>query len=153
MKHLAKVILCTAITATVASPGFASEPFEDQIEARQAFFQVVKFNMGTLGAMVKGKRDYDSAVAEAAAKDIYSLTMLNNSLMWPAGSDNSASDETKAKPEFWSNSADVMEKHAAWNKAAEQLAADAGKGLDQLKASFGPVGKSCKSCHDNYRAK
>ncbi|WP_286237876.1 c-type cytochrome [Neptuniibacter halophilus] len=152
MKHLTKAALCTLFTATIALPAVAETPFEDQIEARQSYFQVLKHNMGLLGSMVKGKRDYDPAIADAAAKDIYLLSQLNNTLMWPAGSDLEQA-ETKAKPEIWQNGADVQEKFKALNTAAEQLAANAGQGADALKKSFGPVGKSCKSCHDDYRAK
>ncbi|RDE19413.1 cytochrome c [Motiliproteus coralliicola] len=152
MKHLAKLLVSGAVAASVASTVYAAEPFEEQIKARQGFYQVVKFNMETLGDMVKGKRDYDPVTAEAAAKNIYSLSTLNNSMLWPKGSDSSAAD-THAKAEIWSNFADVKQKHKAWNQAAEKLAANAGKGMGEMKASFGPVGKSCKSCHDDYKTK
>jgi cytochrome c556 len=36
-------------------------------------------------------------------------------------------------------------------EVAKLLAATKGNNLDQLKAAFGPVGQSCKSCHDNFR--
>ena len=36
-------------------------------------------------------------------------------------------------------------------KAAEAAAADASKGADAFKASFGEVTKNCKGCHDAYR--
>jgi len=40
-----------------------------------------------------------------------------------------------------------------YNAEAAVLAAEAGNGLDALRAAIGDVGKSCKGCHDEYRAK
>ncbi|MDP5360798.1 MAG: cytochrome c, partial [Paracoccaceae bacterium] len=36
--------------------------------------------------------------------------------------------------------------------ATATLASVAGDGLDAMKAAFGPVGQSCGSCHESYRA-
>jgi len=33
------------------------------------------------------------------------------------------------------------------------MAENAGNGLEALQSSIGDVGKSCKGCHDDYRAK
>jgi cytochrome c556 len=37
--------------------------------------------------------------------------------------------------------------------ASAALASVAGEGLDALRSKIGDVGKSCKGCHDNFRAK
>ncbi len=153
MKQLAKIALCSAMLATLSAPVMAEEPFEDEIDARQGYYQMVKFNFGVLGAMVKGKKDYDAEAATTAANNILTLSKLNNSMLWPKGSDNSQLDNTNAKPEIWENFADVKEKQGNWVAAVEKLASEAGNGPDALKKSFGPVGKSCKSCHNDYKAK
>ncbi|MGB0468843.1 MAG: c-type cytochrome [Pontibacterium sp.] len=156
MKSLLKAVVCSCVIAGTAAPAFAAEPFEAEIGARKALMQVVKFNMGPLGAMAKGKRDYDPALAEALAKNIYSTSVMDTSLMWPEGSDNSVealSEETKAKPGIWTNNADLQDKQKAWVDASEQMAASAGKGLDSLRKAMGPLGKSCKGCHKEYKAK
>ncbi|WP_299182291.1 cytochrome c [uncultured Neptuniibacter sp.] len=153
MKQLAKITLCTAMLATVTAPAVADEVFKDEINARQGYYQIIKYNFGILGAMVKGKKDYDADIASTAANNIYNLSKLNNGMLWPKGSDNSQLDNTKAKPGIWENFADVKQKQSDWQLAVEKLASDAGNDLDSLKKSFGPVGKSCKSCHDDYKAK
>ncbi|EAR62583.1 c-type cytochrome [Neptuniibacter caesariensis] len=152
MKQLAKIAICSAVLATASAPTMA-EAFKDEIKARQGYYQVIKYNFGVLGAMVKGKKDYDADTATTAANNIYNLSKLNNGMLWPKGSDNSQLDTTKAKPGIWENFDDVKQKHGNWQKAVKTLAGEAGNGLSSLKKSFGPVGKSCKSCHDEYKAK
>lgn len=153
MKQLVKIALCSAMIATVSVPAMAEDPFENEIKARQGYYQVIKYNFGVLAAMVKGKKDYDAEMANTAANNILTMSTLNNSQLWPKGSDNSQLDYTRAKPGIWENYPDVKEKSGNWKAAVETLAGEAGNGLDALKGSFGPVGKACKACHDDYKAK
>lgn len=156
MKTFAKTLLALSFGACVALPAMAEQPFEAEIEARKAHMQVVKYNMGILGAMAKGKRDYDAALADAVAKNLHAAATMNNMTMWPKGSDNSVeglSDLTKSKPELWAEDSEVGDKHQAWVDASATMATAAGQGLDSLKEAMGPLGKSCKGCHDAYKAK
>lgn len=153
MKPFLKIVLCSTLLSTASIPAIAADPFKDEIKARQSYYQVIKYNFGILGAMVKGKKDYDAALADSAANNILALSKLDNSQLWPKGSDNSQLDNTRAKPAIWENYPDVKEKSANWKAAVEKLAGNAGNGLGALKGSFGPVGKACKACHDDYKAK
>lgn len=61
--------------------------------------------------------------------------------------------KTRAKPAIWEKPEDFAAKTRAFQAAA--LAFDrTAKGDDAaaIKASFGEVGKTCKACHDPYRA-
>lgn len=147
-------ILLTSLTlATVSISSHAAEPFEAEIEARKAHMQVVKFNMGILGAMAKGSTEYKAEVAEVAAKNIHALSLLNNSAMWPEGSDEkSLSGKTTATVDIWKKPALIQENNQAWIKASDELAQKAGLGLSELRSSIGAVGKSCKGCHTNFRS-
>ncbi len=81
---------------------------------------------------------------------------MKNSPMWPKGSglDNAMlADKTAAKPEIWSTFPKVSEKHKVWTESTEALVKVAGNGVDALKTGLGPVGKSCKGCHDDFRQK
>ncbi|MDO6563595.1 cytochrome c [Amphritea sp. 1_MG-2023] len=157
MKMFVKSVLCATVLTAAAAPVMAEDfAFKDQIEARQGYFQMVKFNMGVLGAMAKGKRDYDADLAQAIANNLKNAGAMNNSLMWPKGSDMDAeglSDKTKAKAAIWQDGSEIGEKHQAFASATETMAANAGQGLDALREAIGPLGKSCKSCHTDYRAK
>jgi len=154
MNRAVKLLSTLSLAALVAFPAVAAEPFEDEVEARQAHMQLVKYNMGILGSMAKGKRDYNAEIATAVAQDMLSAATMNNMTLWPAGSDNTVDGlNTKAKPGIWAADSEVMEKHMAWVKASENMAAEAGKGLPALKKAIGALGKSCKGCHKPYKAK
>jgi cytochrome c556 len=157
MKRFVKAAACATVLATTALPVMAEDfPFEDQIEGRQGYFQMVKFNMGVLGAMAKGERDYDAKLAQAIADNLKNAALMDNALMWPKGSDMDAeglSGKTKAKAAIWQEGSDIGEKHENWVAAVNTMAENAGQGVDALRGAIGPLGKSCKACHKEYKAK
>ncbi|MFT6469772.1 MAG: cytochrome c556 [Neptuniibacter pectenicola] len=157
MEKFIKAVLCATVLATTVSPVMAEDfPFEDQIEGRQGYFQMVKFNMGVLGAMAKGERDYDAKLAQAIADNLKNAALMDNALMWPKGSDMDAeglSGKTKAKAAIWQEGSDIGEKHENWVAAVNTMAENAGQGVDALRGAIGPLGKSCKACHKEYKAK
>ena len=129
--------------------------FEKQIEARQSFMRVYAFNLGLLGSMAKGETSYDAQLATDAAENLLANAKMKNSAMWPAGSDADAEglkDKTWAKAVIWSNFAEVGEKHQALTDALTTMAAEAGNGLDAVRANMGAVGDGCKGCHESFRA-
>lgn len=147
IKH---AILGLALAGTVAIPAIA-EDFEDQIEGRKAYMQVLKYNMGILGGMAKGQIDYDSALASAAAKNMAAAASMDNGSMWPPGSGLDKVSGTDAKPEIWSTYPKVAEHGEAFDKAAIAMVDLAGKDLKSLRKGMGALGKSCKSCHDDFK--
>ncbi len=154
MKTLLKIVSVAALASAMVAPVASAENFKDEVKTRKAHMQVVKYNMGVLAGMAKGKREYDSALADAAANNMLKLSSMNNMALWPKGSDNEAlGDKTKAKPAIWAADSKVGEKHQAWAKASENMAAVAGQGLGNLRQAMGPLGKSCKGCHSDYKAK
>lgn len=141
------------VLATLASAAYAAD-FSKQIKARKAAMQVYAFNMGQLAPMVKGKVPYNAQAASNAAGNILAVATMKNGAMWPKGSDASSpglDGKTRAKPEIWSTYPKVAEAGKAMAAAAQKLAAEAGNGLDALKANFGAVGKGCGGCHKPFR--
>ena len=152
-----KLITAMSFASLLACSSFtlAVEPLEAEIGSRQAFMQVLKFNIGILGDMAKGSREYDSKQAAAVAKNIHSASLMDNSAMWPMGSDNSNSKvpvKTKALPAIWTDYPTVVERHKSWIEASATLAAKAGNGLSDLRTHLGAVGDACKACHKKFRA-
>ncbi len=146
------VVLASGLTVAFAADG----PFTKEIKARQGLMQVAGFNLGVLAAMAKGKRDYDAKIAAGAARNVHMAAMMDDSLLWPKGSDLTNKEltiKTAAKTEAWTTYPEVVDKHKAWTEAAAKLADVAGNGLDALKPAVGAVGKSCKGCHDDFRQK
>lgn len=61
--------------------------------------------------------------------------------------------KTRAKPEIWQKPEDFAAKTRAFQAAARAFDGTARAGdVAAIKASFGEVGKTCKACHDPYRA-
>lgn len=149
-------VVKTAALATVlmtSTASFAEKPFEAEIEARQDFMQVIKYNISVLGSMAKGRIPYDAKTAENAAKNLHTLSLMDNSTMWPKGSDEkSLPDRTTAKAEIWTQYPTVVKHHQTWAKSSEELVAKAGQGLSALRSGLGPVGNACKACHDDFRS-
>lgn len=142
---------CTMMCGAALAEG----PHDKAIKARQAMFQLYSFSAGMLGAMAKGKMDYDAALAQELADNLNAAANLGQSAFWPPGSDNSNPEnmKTRALPKIWETFPAIGENSQQLKDATAVLATEAGNGLDALKSSMGAVGKSCKGCHDEYRAK
>lgn len=130
-------------------------PHDKAIKARQALMQLYSFNLGILGGMAKGKIEYNAEAATAAADNLLAAVSMNQSAMWPAGSDNATDGNrsNRALPAIWSSYPKIVDAGQAMHEAATAMQAVAGNGLDELKGAMGAAGKSCKGCHDDFRAK
>ena len=124
----------------------AAEP-EDVIKYRQSVMKAVGGHTGAAGAIVQGKVDYKSDLAEHA----HALQVLTRDIpgLFPKDSDFG---ETRAKDGVWKDRTN-FEKHAKDAKAKADAFAKAAKGGDQkaIVASFKELGESCKACHKEFR--
>ena len=148
------MLIGVCLAAVIGAPaGAAGDPAEKAIKARRGEMQLRSFYAGPLFAMAKGKMDYDAEHAGTLARNLELLTKLNTGPMWPQGSDNTAyAGKTRALPEVWSTWPAVGDAGTKFKQAVAVLAADADSGLDGLKAGVQALGKSCKGCHDEFRA-
>lgn len=74
------------------------------------------------------------------------------SIWFPAGTGPDVG-KTRAKAEIWQKPEDFAAKTRAFQAAARAFNATAKAGdVTAIKASFGELGKTCKACHDPYRA-
>ncbi len=153
-KTIGCFICLVALSSAIYAQG-KKGPHDSAIKARQGLMQVYGHSIGILSGMAKGKIDYDADAAAVAASNLLAAASLNQSAMWPAGSDNEnpANAENRALPAIWSTYPKVADAGQALVDAAVELNSVASRGLDSLKGAIGPVGKSCKGCHDDFRAK
>lgn len=151
MKIFATLVIA-AVAFGVSAPASAQfEKTEDAIQYRQSALFVMGQHFGRIGAMANGKAPYDAKAAQDNADIVATLAHLPWVAFGP-GTDKGA--RTKAKPNIWTEQAKFKEHADKMQTATTQLAAAAKtNNLDNLKVAFGDAAKSCKACHDNYRAK
>lgn len=151
MKIFAALSLVAAALSVSAPASAQFEKSEDAIKYRQSTFFVMGEHFGRIGAMANGKAPFDAKAAQDNAVIVATLAHLPWVAFGP-GTDKGA--RTKAKPNLWTEQVKFQE-HADKMKAATTELAAAAKtnNLDNLKVAFGDAAKSCKACHDNYRAK
>jgi cytochrome c556 len=152
MQRTTKTILTAALACAFIGSAFAQQVKPDRaIKYRQGILQAQGWNTEIMAAMVKGERPYNKD--EFVTHAVY-LEQLSH-MAWDGftpGSDQGA--PTKAKPEIWTDNAKF--KQAALNLQNEtpKLVAAAKTGdMNQIKPAFSDVGKACKGCHDDFRAK
>ncbi|WP_162933330.1 c-type cytochrome [Sulfitobacter mediterraneus] len=149
-------IVAAAVVATTAmGDGHADKATLAAVKARQSQMTLYAFNISVLGGMAKGDVAYDAEAASAAASNLAALAQMDQSRMWPQGSDNEAlgPETTSALPAIWQPGSTAAEKGMALAEAAIAMEQSAGAGLDALRGAIGAVGKSCGSCHESYRQK
>jgi cytochrome c556 len=150
MRTLGIAALAVVALSVAAQAADMSKP----VAARQSVMKLYSFYMGQLGAMAKGKMEYNAKTAQGAANGLLALATLDTSKMWVPGSGNDKlGDKTRAKPEIWSTYPKVAEKGKALVTALGGFVKVAGTGLDGLRGGIGPVGKSCGGCHKPFREK
>lgn len=120
------------------------------VEERERLMKIFKDVSGTMGKMVKGETAYDAAAFRAAADTLAE----NADKPWVHYTEESAKEESEARPEVWSKAAEFKQEADKFIAAAAALKTAAAQGgLDAVKKPFGEVGQSCKSCHDSFRVK
>jgi cytochrome c556 len=148
MKFVASLALAAA-AVTLAVPAHAqfAKP-EDAIKYRKAVMTLQGAHFGRIAAMASGRVPFDAAVAVENATTFETVTRLSLAGFTP-GSDKG---DTRAKPEIWTDTAKFKAVGDKLNADAVKLLAAAKSGnLDAIKAAVGPVGGSCKACHDDFR--
>ncbi len=147
MKKLALATAALVLASTTATAHTdEKDPVKAQIQYRKAVFSLVGAHMSNMGAVMKGKADYNAESISKSANVLAALAPV-------AGQGfelESLGHGSEAKAAIWKNKADFNKKMADFVTATAALAANAGteKGF---KANFGPVGKSCKGCHDDFK--
>ncbi|SEF67702.1 c-type cytochrome [Jhaorihella thermophila] len=146
--------LFAAVAIAFSAPmALAQDGPSAQEKARQGMMRIMALNMGVLGGMAKGEVTYDAARAQKAADTLVAVSMIDQSNLWPEGTDNDSSMHTGALAAIWEKPDDFAKAWMAFGEAAKGLQAAAGNGREALGPAMGGAGKSCKGCHEMFRAK
>jgi cytochrome c556 len=141
---------CAAACLTSLPAAAQFQKPEDAIKYRQSAFTLIAAHFGRVAGMAQGRIPFDAKAAADNAALAASLSALPFTA-FGAGTDKGMPN--RAKPEVWSNAAAFKGKADDMQAALAKLNEAAKTGnLDQIKAAVGPVGGSCKACHDDFRA-
>ena len=142
-----KRIIAALMICSIAATGAAIAQ-DSPIKQRQSLMKKNGDDAKLITAMFKGEKPYDAAAAAGAVKSI-GASMDEFITLFPEGSMSKDSD---AKAEIWKKKSD-FEGWAAQVKedTAKAVTAAAG-GMASLQPAFAEVGKSCRGCHESYRA-
>lgn len=137
------------VAGLMAAPAGAQSLEEMAVDYRQGVFQVFRWNMGVLGPIAQGQRDYD---AELVAKHVDQLARVAD-LPWQGFIDGSDLPNSDAKDAVWSDRAGFEERARAFEQevAALRTALDDGASEREVRMQIGRVAQSCRACHDNFR--
>lgn len=159
MKRITKFGVALALAAAGTSIAYAQMKPEDAIRARQSIMRVVALNFGPVAQMAGGKMPWNKDAFVASALRLEAVWSMNPGRFFPAGSDKAVAGAkiasfTEAAPAIWSKPDDYKKAMDANGQAIAALAAAARSGDEgKMKAAVGDVGKACKACHDDFRAK
>lgn len=147
-KLLHPVLIASALLAAPAHAQFAKP--EDAVKYRQSAFALMGSHMTRISGQLKSG-DPDLRAIQSSAALVQRLAPL------PFEAFTSGSDlvpSTRARPELWKDTAKVKDLADRMQAEVAQLATVANSGeVKAIRAQLGAVGQSCKSCHDDYRAK
>ena len=120
----------------------------DPIVERQKLMEDTRDAAKVVGPMLKGEAAFD-AEAAMAAFEVWKITATQAGDLFPAGSETG--HDTEAKSTIWTDRAGFDAKLADFNTAVDAGIAAKPDSLEALKASAGPIFKTCKGCHDGFR--
>ena len=150
MKKLTACLFAiSALTLAVpASAQFAKA--EDAVKYRQSALFVMQQNFSRVAGMAAGKIPFDAKIAADSA----AVAEFTSKLPWAGFGPGSDKPESKAKPEIWANKAKFDDYATKMQTEMAKLAVATKSGnLDSIKLAVNATGGTCKSCHDDFRAK
>lgn len=139
---LVSIILSTLFVASVSLAG------SDPIKSRQQSMEDTRDAAKVIGGMLKQKQPFD-AEAAMAAFEVWKKTATEAGDLFPEGSETG--HDTEAKATIWTDRDGFNEKMANFDTQVDAAIAANPDSLEALNAAAGPVFKTCKACHEEYR--
>jgi len=142
--------LTLALGAGVASTAYSQARPEAMVKQRQAAMTLQAKYLGPLGAMAQGKMAFN---AELVARNAAYLNVLDK-MAWDGFDASTKGIKSRALPAIWEDAAKFKAEQDKFQSAVSDLVAASKTGDEgKIKAAIGAVGKSCGSCHDDFREK
>ncbi len=146
--HARRAVALVSLFAC-AGPLFAAPA--DQVRTRIAGFRELGASFKTVNDSLRTPEPQTFLIQIAARQIVSSSREMPG--WFPAGSGPESGAKTKAKPDIWNQTAKFKAAQDAFAKQALALQAAAQSGLaPAVRAETAKLGKTCKGCHDTFRA-
>ena len=147
-------LLLILLSATLAGTATAQVKPEDAIKWRQSGYGFMAWNMARIKMNVEGG-NYNKDEVIKAANAIQAIANSGMGALYLPGTDKGKGwEETRVKPELFTNKEGVGKVAGAFVKEANEMAKVAATGdAAAAKEQFGKLGGTCKGCHDDFKAK
>jgi len=134
-----------------ASADMNQEQADRAVETRQSVLHLMGWNMAPLGAMARGRMDFDAERVETNAARLVALSEMMSDAF---SADTRANDvSTEALDVIWEQPEDFAAKIDDTIEASKGLLSVAGTGDEgNIREAIGRLGSTCGSCHDDFRA-
>lgn len=149
----AKLLLALVSVALTTSTAVAQVKPEDAIKYRQSGYAFMAWNMGRIKQNVEGNFNKDEVVK--AANAIQAIANSGMGALYLPGTDKGKGwEESRAKPEIWTDKEKMGKVATEFVKEANEMAKIAAGGdAGAVKAQLGKLGGTCKGCHDDFKVK
>ena len=146
-------LLLALLTVTLAGTASAQTKPEDAIKFRQSGYVFMAWNMARIKTNVEGTYNKDEVIK--AANAIQATANSGMGALYLPGTDKGTGwEETRVKPELFTNKEGVGKVAGTFVKEANEMAKVAATGdAAAAKEQFGKLGASCKGCHDDFKIK
>ncbi|MDP2431671.1 MAG: cytochrome c [Pseudomonadota bacterium] len=150
MKSAVLLAVLSLSLSGVASAQFKSE---DAIKYRQSAYVTMAWNMARIKASVEGAYNKDDVIK--AANVIQAIANSGMGALYQPGTETGKGwEDTRVKPELFTNKEGVGKAAMAFNKEANEMARIAAGGdVAAAKEQFGKLGATCKGCHTDFKIK
>jgi cytochrome c556 len=137
-------------TNAVLGPAIAADQARALMHERHEGMEDIGDAFKAVGAQLKSSNPDIAAIQKLAAT--IAAGAEKSSTWFPPGTGPDVG-KTRAKADIWQKPEDFAVKDAAFQDAARAFKAAADSGdVAAIKTAAGGLGKSCKACHDPYRA-
>ena len=141
-------------TATMAA--HAGQAEDQQVKFRQSAYSFAAWNCSKIKSqVVEHPETYNKDQIIAAANAVAAVANSGLGALYGSGTDQATGwKKSRLKPEFFDKQDEAKKQALSFVKESNELAKVAeGGDVAAIKAQFGKLGETCKSCHDSFRVK
>ena len=148
-----KKLMLAVLGLTLAGGAVAQVKPEDAIKFRQSAYTTMAWSMARIKMNVEGTYNKEDVVKAATVIQAIANSGMG-SLYLPGTDKGKGWEETRVKPELFTNKEGAGKVAMAFNKEANEMAkVAAGGDAAAVKEQFGKLSGTCKGCHDDFKMK